>query len=415
MQPTTGLVADHTRVRPPVSARTSYREFARLRDTAEVVLEQARQRMQEPHPRKRPPTFTTSEVASMLGTTRRKIHYEISKNEGLPRGEQVAASSRRTFTLKEAREWVRRLGENRPRPPGKSGKVIAVTNFKGGSSKTTTSFHLAQALSLRHGRKVLLVDLDSQASATVLCDFLPEKEVRAEHTILPFFEGGEEGPPDLRYAVRETYWDGLYIIPATFEIYSSEVTIPIDTALDPRFEFWGILKQGLEPLLSEFDVVIIDCPPSLSYLTFNAVFAADGLVLPTPPESLDFASSAMYWQLLVDLFGVVEERCRAAGKPFDKDFDFINVLISKVNPRSPAAPIVRQWILDAYGAKVLPIEVPLSDMASAKASEFGSVYDMSRDDADPRSVARIRDAANAIAREIDQQMVLRWYEDEVAP
>jgi chromosome partitioning protein len=152
----------------------------------------------------------------------------------------------------------------------------------------------------------------------------------------------------------------------------------------------------------------------LSYLTLNAVYAADGLVLPTPPESLDFASSAMYWQLLVDLFDVVEARCRNNGVAFSKEYDFINVLISKVNPRSPAAPVVRQWILDAYRAYVLPIEVPLSDMTSAKASEFGSVYDLSRDDADPRSVARIRDAANAIAREIDNQMVQRWYQTEPA-
>jgi len=397
-------------LRPAPAARVSYREFARLRDAAQLVLEAARKRMQEPHPRKRPPTFTTSEIAAMVNKNRRKINYELNANEALPKGELVTAA-RRVFTLKEARALVRALGESPPRPAGRRGKIIAVTNFKGGSSKTTTAFHLAQALSLRHGRKVLLVDLDSQASATVLCDLLPEKEVRAEHTVLPFLDGEA---PDLRYAVQETYWDGLSVIPATFEVYSAEVNIPIETARDASLDFWSLLYAGLEPLLEEFDVIVIDCPPSLSYLTLNAVYAADGLVLPTPPESLDFASSAMYWQLLVDLFDVVEARCRNNGVAFAKEYDFINVLISKVNPRSPAAPVVRQWILDAYRAYVLPIEVPLSDMTSAKASEFGSVYDLSRDDADPRSVARIRDAANAIAREIDNQMVQRWYQTEPA-
>lgn len=395
-------------VRTAPSPKSSFQEFGRLRDRAELVLDEARKRMQEPHPRKRAPTYTTAEVGTIAGVTRRKIHYELSANPSLPRGTPSSTGSRLTFTLKEARQLIGHFKQDKPRPRNRKGKIIAVTNFKGGSSKTTTAFHLCQALSLRHGRKVLLVDLDSQASATVLCDLLPEKEVQADDTILPFFEGDK---PDLSYAVRETYWDGLYVIPATFEVYSAEVMIPIDASRDPSYEFWRVLRDGLEPLLSEFDAVVIDCPPSLSYLTFNAVFAADGLVLPTPPESLDFASSAMYWQLLTDLFALVEEKARQRNQTFTKDYDFINVLISKVNPRSPAAPIVRQWIQEAYGSRVLPFEVPLSDMTSAKASEFGSVYDISRGDADPRSVTRIRAAADAVADEVDRQMVERWYED----
>jgi len=384
----------------------SIEEIRTLQDRAAKVLTAAREKMLEPQPRKRPPTFTGTEVAELCGITRKRLNHLCSLENDLPRG-LTSGVGKRIFTLNEARTWVKQVNkEVLERPKGAKGKVVAVTNFKGGSSKTTTAMHLAQALTLRHKRKVLLVDLDSQASATVLCDRLPDSEVGPEDTIIPFFNGEK---PDLGYAVAPTYWDGLSLIPASYPIYEMEVMLPLMTFQDPDFDFWDLLQRGLAPLLDDFDVVVIDTPPSLSYLTFNAVFAADGLVIPTPPESLDFASSAMFWKLFTDLFGLIEKKLARRNLTLNKQYDFVNVLLSKVNARSDTAPAVRRWIGAAYGDKVLPVEIPLSEMATGKAAEFGSVYDISAGDMDPRSVRRIRDETNKFVGLIDQQLVAAWY------
>ena len=380
-------------------------DIEQMRKRALIVLETARARMLEPKPRKIPPTYTSGEVAELCGITRKKLNYYKTKpNSTLPKG---SGDYTRVYTLAEAREWVRTVGANYvPRPAGKRGKVVCVCNFKGGSAKTVTTVALAHGLSLRHARKVLLVDLDSQASATILNDVLPDREVPSESTIMPFFQRPDV--PDLSYAVRDTYWDGVSLIPSSYPVYELEVQIPILAFDEKDFDFWDLLREGLEPLRDEFDVIVIDTPPSLSYLTFNALHAADALVIPTPTESLDFASSVMFWKLFGELYGIVAKRMARRGETLVKTFDFVNVLLSKVNARASGTESVRQWILAAYTDKVLPIAIPLSETASSKSSEFGSVYDGSLADQDPRAIKRIRERMNDFVDLIDKQIVDSW-------
>jgi chromosome partitioning protein len=399
-----------TAVIPPlIRPRVTLDDIRKSLATANVVLTEARLAMLTPKPRKAAPTFTSSEVAALCGINRKQLNYLCGvEGNGLPRGTMNSPRGKRTFSLAEARAWVRGVNSSIfPRPAGSDGKVIAVTGFKGGSSKTTTAMHLAQGLSLRHGRRVLLIDLDSQSSATVMCDFLPEKEVTETDTILPYFFDTDEFP-DLRYAVRDTYWDGLSLIPATFDLYTLEVQLPIQAVEDPTYDFWSRLEEGLRPLRQDFDVIVVDCPPSLSYLTFNAVFAADALVVPMPPEGLDYASSVMFWRLFTDLFGLLEKRAARNHKTIAKEYDFISVLPSKVNEAAPGYETVMDWVRDSYGKWVSTIEVPLSQATANKGVEFSSVYDISRGDQDMRSVERIRSRTNEFVQWVDQRLVESW-------
>lgn len=381
--------------------------------TANIVLSEARQTMLTPKPRKAAPSFTSAEVAALCGITRKQLNYLCSvEGNGLPRGTMPGARGKRLFSLAETRKWVRAINNaHSPRPDGRDGKVIAVTGFKGGSSKTTTAMHLAQGLSLRHARNVLLVDLDSQSSATVLCDFLPEKEVKEEDTILPFFNDPETYP-DLGYAVRQTYWDGLSLIPATFDVYTLEVQLPIEAVEDLTFDFWSKLDEGLRPLRRQFDVIVLDCPPSLSYLTFNAVFAADSLVVPMPAEGLDYASSVMFWRLFTDLFSLIERRAARNGRVIGKEYDFISVLPSKIKESATGYVTVMDWVRDSYGKWVSAIEIPLSDISAFKGVEFSSVYDVSRGEQDMRAIERIRGRLDQYVHWIDQRLVEAWIRDE---
>ena len=372
---------------------------------ANLVLEAARERMLEPHPRKRPPNYTGIQVAQLCGIEKARLNYLATRpHSKLPIG--TIEGRNRQFTLAEARQWVKEVGIGYlPRSSSSKAFIIACSNLKGGSTKTTSALHLAQGLTLR-GRKVLLVDLDSQCSLTTLCDRMPESEVKDEETILPFFEGNES---DLSYAAKPTYWDGIDLIPATFSVFNVEVTLPIAASEDPDFAFWALLEEGLEPLRDKYDVIIFDTPPSLSYLTFNAIYAANGIVMPLPPESLDFASSAMFWRLFSDLFRIVDRRLERNGQPkLHKVYDFVNVLLSKVNTQNVATSIVRTWISAAYEEMVLPVEIPVSSVASGKASEFGSVYDISQYQGDRRTYQRIREACDRFVELVDQQIITAW-------
>jgi chromosome partitioning protein len=375
---------------------------------ASVVLEAARERMLEPHPRKVAPSYTGNQVATLCGIKKPRLNYLVSRpNSTLPLGTVDSTQSRnRLFSLAETREWVKQISDQYiPRPDGSKAFIISCSNLKGGSTKTTTALHLAQGLTLR-GRKVLLVDLDSQCSLTTLCDRMPESEVRDDETVLPFFNGDQ---PDLAYAAKPTYWDGIDLIPATFSVFNVEVTLPIAASEDPDFEFWSLLQEGLEPLRNSYDVIILDTPPSLSYLTFNAIFAANGIVMPLPPESLDFASSAMFWRLFSDLFRIVDRRLERNGQPkLNKVFDFVSVLLSKVNTQNVATSVVRSWIAAAYEEMVLPVEIPISSVTSGKASEFGSIYDISQYQGDRRTYQRIREACDRFVELIDHQIIAAW-------
>ncbi|MGS1036068.1 ParA family protein [Burkholderia glumae] len=374
--------------------------------TASNMLIDVRENMLAPHPRKNPPVYTTTQLAELcqLDTDRNKMGYLLRTETDLPQG-TLRNSRQREFTLAEARQWIERHAPYAKRPDNVKGKKIAIGNFKGGVSKTTTAMTLAQGLSL-FGRKVLLVDLDPQASLTALNGILADSEVIEEHTVLPLIYGEQS---DLEYAIQATYWDGVHLIPASAALFGAEFFLPFKQSKDHTFQFWNVLNRGLEPLLEYYDVVVIDTPPALSYLTINAFMAADGLIVPTPPSALDYASSTQFWSLFADLS---ESMAKVAPAAAEKHFDFINVLLAKVDHSQTATPIVRDWINKTYEGLVLPIEIPTTAVTQSAAAEFGTVYDISRYQGSLKTYQRAREAYDRFSRIVDQQLVSLWLSEQ---
>ena len=362
-------------------------------------MARVRKAMLAPNVVKEPPHFSPAQLGALVNLDTRQVDYRARKGGSLPAGGLNAAGTRREFQLTEVRKWTRELRSSQLRPAGAEAITIAVANFKGGVTKTTTAVTLAQGLSIR-GHNVLVIDCDPQGSLTTLFGILPDAEVEAQHTILPLCLGEEDS---VEYAIRPTYWDGIDLIPATSVLFSAEFALPGRQRDEGRgFQFWNVLHYGIEQARQHYDVIIIDTPPALSYVTINAMMAADGIITPLPPNALDFASSVQFWDLFYDL----TKELVARGKT--KRFEFVDVLLAKVDAGDIATNVVREWISAAYGSKVLPIEIPKTATAASASAEFGSVYDMKPGSASSRTIKRAMDAYDQFVEIVEAQMVGAW-------
>lgn len=378
--------------------RFSLADLENLSESANGLLDGLRNKMLEPHPRKKSPVYTGAQIAAFCGIEATQVPY-LAKRGDLPGGTHESNGKRRSFSLAEARSWVKRLSKIPQKPDHVRAATIAVVNFKGGSTKTTTAFNLAQGLTLR-GRKVLIVDLDPQGSATTLTGMLPAAEVMEEHTVgLITYPPLSEAPKDLNYAVQETYWDGLDIIPAAPHLFNAEIFLPIHSR-DPDIHWWSLLDKAIDPLRDRYDVIVFDTAPALSYLAVNAVIASDGLIMPIPPDNLDYASSVAFWNLLAETLGTLQR-----NRGINKDFAFMRVLLSRVDTTSVAASIVKDWIVRTYGPYVLTVEIPKSQVSGIGAVQFGTVYDISKYDGAAKTYAKIRDAYDSFVEQIDQSIM----------
>jgi chromosome partitioning protein len=372
-------------------------------ERAAAMMGQVRAAMLSPTTRKSPPVFNLSQLAELCGVEKGSISHRITRGD-LPPGRLNEAGSRREFTLAEARTWIREYRRDAQRPEGAEAVTIAIGNFKGGVSKTTSAMILAQGLTLL-GLKVLVIDTDPQGSLTTLFGILPDTEVEEHHTILPLASGAETS---IRYAIQPTYWDGIDLVAAAPLLFGAEFVLPARQTQEAGFEFWRVLDLGIDDVRAEYDVIVIDTPPALSYTTINAFMASNGIIMPLPPNALDFASAAQFWNLFSDLTHEL-----LAKRGLSKDFDFIHVLLSRVDSADSATSIVRQWIGQTYAEKVLPVEIPKTAVTGVAAAEFGTVYDVSRYDGSQKTFKRARDAYDTFVRHINASVRGVW-EKQVA-
>ena len=329
-------------------------------DKASYMMNAVRGALLAPENKKSAPHFNITELAALCEADRSQIVYRSSKGD-LPAGTINTSGNRRSFTLEESMPWIREFRAPKLRPDGAHAVCISVANFKGGVGKTTTTMTLAQGLALK-GHKVLVLDCDPQGSLTTLFGILPDTEVDETQTILPARQMREDD-----------------------------------------FEFWNVLNQALGDVRDQYDVIIIDTPPALSYVTINALMASDGILMPLPPNALDAASAAQFWRLFSDLAGQLVEQ-----RGVTKNFDFVCVLLTRVDSQDSTTATIRDWINKTYEGKVLPAEIPKTTVASSSSAEFGTVYDVGKYEGNQKTYKRARDAYERVAELMEEVIRATW-------
>lgn len=212
-----------------------------------------------------------------------------------------------------------------------NGRIIAVTNQKGGVGKTTTAVNLAFYLA-KTGRKVLLVDFDPQGNAT---SGLGVEKRNLKLTVVDALDGEKT----LAECLQNTRYKNLYLLPSTPTLANAEVEL---ANAKQRF---GRLKNVLSN--QTYDFVIIDCPPSLSLLTVNALIAADYVLLPVQAE---FYALEGLGQLL--------ETMQLVRKAMNKNLELLGVVVTMMNSRTTLSTQVYQEVQKHFAGKVFNTIIP---------------------------------------------------------
>lgn len=249
--------------------------------------------------------------------------------------------------------------------------VLSVANQKGGVAKTTTVASLGAAFA-EQGRRVLLVDLDPQACLTFSLGVDPDTVESSVCEVLL----GSAGVADVRIACE----DGVDLVPSVIDLAG------VEAQLLPRPGREFILRGALEPVLGDYDVVLLDCSPSLGVLTLNALTASQGLVIPMPCEMLSHRGVGQLLDTITDV-----------QKVLNKDLEVLGILPTMYDGRSNHSREVLADVGERYDLPVLDPPIPKT-IRFAEAPAVGrSILATSRSS---KGAAAYRDVAKALAKRL---------------
>ena len=368
-------------------------------------LQAHRMQLFPPNTQKALRKFTSGEAADLLGVKDgylRKLHLD-----GKGPSPETRSGGRRYYApedIQALREYLEQgakaAGTYLPgRRAGDHLQVITVINFKGGSGKTTTAAHLAQKAAL-DGYRVLALDLDPQASMSALHGFQPEFDLLDGGTIYDAIT--YDNPVPLSQVIQKTYFTNLDIVPGNLDLMEFEHEVPRALIDHSGSLFFTRVGEALAEVEGDYDLVIIDCPPQLGFLTMSALSAATAVLVTVHPQMLDVMSMCQFLLMTSNLLGVVAE---AGG---DMCYDWMRYLVTRYEPGDGPQNQMVSFMRSMFGDHVLNHTVLKSTAISDAGITKQTLYEVEKNQFTRTTYERAMESLNAVNSEIEDLIQKAW-------
>ena len=395
--------------------------------------------------------FSTWEITKYLIPVA-PAHFRrvLRLNPDLPQGVTETEGGAKWFSLDEVLRLRAHFGQEGSkakeylpyRPKGLPAKVVAVANFKGGVGKTSTCAHLAMSAAL-DGYKVLVIDLDSQGSMSSIFGAQIEDEwqtvfpllarhyathLRRENQCrldrgeapLPLDETLTEAlnvsPGDI---IRKTHWPNIDLIGAQLNLYWTEFQIPVWRMAARSWKLWDALSDALEQdgLLDEYDLIFLDTPPALGYLTINGLSAADILLVPVGATFVEFDSTGRFFDMLHATFSSIEEGENIAARALGREelcfeWDAIQAVITRfdASQQSEMASLMQAYM----GRTLSPFRQDFTALIGQAGESVNGIYEADYRDFNRDTYARGRATFDETYAAFKRLLYGTWRRDELA-
>ena len=343
--------------------------------------------------------FSLAEVSEFVGVSQsylKKLHLQGKGVEP-----NVTPTGRRFYTADQI-DQLRALLERSPgRKNNEKLQIIAVVNFKGGSGKTTTSAHLSQFLGLK-GYKTLAVDLDPQASLTSLFGIQPELDDKPSFYEALRYDGKRKSICGI---IQKTNIPKLDIVPANLELQEYEYETPLAMQNKNTHEgrtFYTRIASALKEVDEQYDVVVIDCPPQLGYLTLTALTAATSVLITVHPQMLDIMSMSQFLLMLGEILKSIE----TAG--IKVSLDWHRYLVTRYEPGDIPQQQMVGFMQSMFAQYMLKTQMLKSTAISDAGLTKQTLYEVERSMFTPATYDRARESLDAVNMEIVSLLQQTW-------
>ncbi|WP_372887285.1 AAA family ATPase [Shimia sp.] len=374
----------------------------------------------------------------------------LKQNPALPQGQSETEGGAKWFTLDEvlrlrahfASEGSKAKEYQPYRPKGVPAKLVAVANFKGGVGKTSTAAHLAMSAAL-DGYRVLVLDLDSQGSMTSIFGGQVADEWQTVFPLLARHYGshlqaenrariarGEDPLPlddtlseamkvTTREVIQSTHWPNIDLIGAQLNLYWAEFQIPVWRMQSRGWKLWDALTEMLEAdgVLEDYDLVFIDTPPALGYLTINGLAAADILLVPLGASFLEFDSTGRFFDMLHSTFASIETGENMAARALGRDelafeWDAVRAVVTRYDgaQQGELAALMQAYL----GQTLSPHKQDFTALIGQAGEQVNGIYEADYRDFNRETYVRGRMTFDQTYAAFKRLLLGIWRRDELA-
>ena len=434
-----------------LDAPTATRAFAGIADACARGRQDLASRGLQEDGHKKLRMFSTWEITRyLIPVAPAHLRRVLKANPDLPQGASETEGAAKWFTLDEVLRLRTHFAsegskakEYRPyRPAGLPAKIVAVANFKGGVGKTSTCAHLAMSAAL-DGYKVLVIDLDSQGSMTSI---LGGRVADEWQTVFPLLarhyathlrrenqtrlDRGEAPHPidDIlsealktrsKDLIQGTHWPNIDLIGAQLNLYWAEFQIPVWRMQGRSWKLWDALTDTLaeDGVLDEYDVVFVDTPPALGYLTINGLAASDILLVPMGASFLEFDSTGRFFDMLHSTFQSIEDgenmAARALGRPeMAFEWDAVRTIITRYDSsqQTEMAGLMQSYL----GRSLSPHWQGYTALIGQAGEQVSGIYEADYRDFNRETYVRGRETFDATYAAFKRLLIGTWRREELA-